>query len=297
MLARTKEITLPESLKSDQEGFEFMTKLLNQTYERFCHYVFDFSEVRFFEANLSVILGAIYKEKKSTFITFGIKGMNNNNFLKTTLSNNGFLNLFDDKISEKKLSSGIPFRKFDMKNEAEFQNYIYNYVFEKHGIPELSPGAKKKIYRSIFEIYENAVKHSGASNIYVCGQSYGNKKRMALTMIDIGHSIKKNVNEFNDKYRNYSGKESINWAVQYGNTTKKGEAGGLGFDLIRNFLKLNKGKLQIYSANGYWQEKAGSVDSYDTKEHLLGTIINIEFNLLDKNNYVTDEEISLKDIF
>ncbi|NEN24741.1 hypothetical protein G3O08_14645 [Cryomorpha ignava] len=53
-------------------------------------------------------------------------------------------------------------------------------------------------------------------------------------------------------------KESLDWAVDKGITTKEAhESGVLDHYMIREFPRLNKGKLQILSADGYLEEKKG----------------------------------------
>lgn len=189
-------------------------------------------------------------------------------------------------------NSGIPFQDFDLKQEQLVEEYIYNHLLLSHSYPDMSDAAKRKIYRSIFEIYQNSIMHSEADKIFVCGQFYYSKKRIALTMVDIGKSFKQNVTEFRKEYKNFSGKECIEWAVESGNTTKNDdETGGLGLDIIRQFLVLNGGKLQIRSADGYWEEKKGVIFASDCENTFWGSIVNIEFNLIDKNKYVTNEDI------
>lgn len=122
---------------------------------------------------------------------------------------------------------------------------------------------------------------------------------MALTMVEVGRTFQDNVTEHANGFGNYTGKESIEWAVESGNTTKpNNETGGLGLDLIREFLKMNQGKIQIRSADGYWEEKKGNIFAQDSKTHFQGSIVNIEFNLYDKSEYYTpEEEIDIKSIF
>ena len=90
----------------------------------------------------------------------------------------------------------------------------------------------------------------------------------------------------------------IEWALQYGNTTKTGNiSGGLGLDIILEFIKLNKGKIQIISSDGYWEYRKGESFTNNFPKAFPGTIANLEFNLDDPSRYRLREEISLDDIF
>jgi hypothetical protein len=293
-----KVIRIPKSLKTDIEGFGFLTNLYYEIKGN-KKVVLDFSECTWLEANLCAILGSIVHIYKNQKVQFKIENIDNQSFLKNTFENNGFLNLFEKRgnLPIDKRHSGIPFSIYDMKNENEFEDYIYKYILSASKIPEMSEGAKRKIFRSIFELFQNSVMHSGAEELYVCGQYYTNKGRMALTMVEYGNTFKQNVSNHSPNYINYSGVDCLNWAVKSGNTTKsKTEAGGLGLDIIREFLKLNQGKLQINSADGYWEEKKGAIFVSECEYDFPGSIVNIEFNLRDKNSYITKEELNISDI-
>lgn len=293
---QSKEIIkLPPSLRTDVIGFSFFARLLEKTSVR-KHYVFDFAQVIWFDANLCAVLAAIIFINRLKGSEFSYTGINNPK-LNNTLFNIGLLPLLDKEPVFERRNSAIPLRQFDMKDETKVEKYIYHYILKSEKVPKMSSGAKKKVFRSIFEIYQNSVMHSGAAQNYVCGQYFHHKKRMALTMVEIGKTFKENVCSHDLNFADYSGKESIEWAVEKGNTTKPAEeTGGLGLDLIREFLRLNKGKLQILSADGYWEEKTGQIYTDDCDSSFRGSIVNIEFNLRDENEYSTPEELDISNI-
>ena len=295
--SKSNRIDFPSSLKTDNSGFSFLAAVLSET-ARDAKFIFDFKQVEWIEANLCAVLGAIIETNKTHGASFTFENFNNS-YIENTLRNNGFLTYIKEKAGKPSVKhTGIPFQKFDLKNEDELEEYIYKYVLTNHQVPEMSEGAQKKVYRSIFEMYQNSVMHSGAQFIFVCGQYYKFKGRMALTMVEIGKTFKENVTSHNIKYAYYTGKQSIEWAVESGNTTKPAsETGGLGLDLIREFLKINGGKLQIRSADGYWVEKKGIIETVDCQSEFQGSIVNIEFNLRDRNSYYTSEDIDIDSIF
>lgn len=226
-------------------------------------------------------------------LLFGIKNFK----LRNTLHNIGLLALLNGDKYVESVNSAIPIREFDMNNEELVQQYIYRYILKSELVPKMSSGAQKKVFRSIFEIYQNSVMHSGAKSNFVCGQYFKYRGTMALTMVEIGRTFKDNVCSHHSDFGHYTGKESLEWAVEKGNTTKKAnETGGLGLDLIREFLGLNIGKLQILSADGYWEEKKGVIFATDCDFSFQGSVVNIEFNLRDPNIYSTPEEIDIHSI-
>ena len=67
--------------------------------------------------------------------------------------------------------------------------------------------------------------------------------------------------------------------------------------LLTEFIKLNKGKFQIISDNGFYEvgeeEKAGFLDA-----PFPGTIVNMEFRTDDSNSYrLSSESDNTDDIF
>jgi len=240
---KTETVVMPSSIKTDPDGFEFFASLLKQTARRQT-FILDFKNVVWIEANLCAVLGCIIHYGKESGNSFEIINLPKDGYIKNTITNNGFMTLVLNSPRPKRRSTGILFRSFDMKNEDEVEAYIYEYVLNSKRVPRMTALAKKKVYRSIFEIYQNSVMHSKADRIFVCGQYYPGKGKMALTMVELGRSFKDNVSQHDPRFKDYSGCEAIEWAVETGNTTKpKNETGGLGLDLIRDFLKMNEGKL------------------------------------------------------
>jgi len=91
---------------------------------------------------------------------------------------------------------------------------------------------------------------------------------------------------------------AIKWALAEGNTTKTGnQPGGLGLKLLKEFIRMNKGKLQIASRFGFYEYSA-TVDSVTKLDHdFPGTCVNIEINTQDTSSYYLKSERSNNDIF
>lgn len=291
-----ENIYVPTSLETDDAGFTWLANLWEIT-KQSKSYNLDFQHTSRFEGNLCAILGAIVTLRRTEGCRFSVSNIQSDQ-LNQTLSNNGFLGIFKNGNRASSKNSSIPFQQFDMTNESVVEAYIYDHVLLSERVPEMSEQARKKVFRSIFEIYQNSVMHSGADNLFVCGQYYFHKKRMALTMVEFGRTFKENVCKHDSKFQKYSGVEAIEWAVISGNTTKVAEeTGGLGLDVIRDFLRMNEGKLQIRSADGYWEEKKGINFAKDCTNQFSGSVVNIEFNLRDENIYYAKEEIDPNSLF
>jgi hypothetical protein len=73
--------------------------------------------------------------------------------------------------------------------------------------------------------------------------------------------------------------DAIRWALTEGNTTKTGrQPGGLGHKLIKDFIQVNEGALQIVSRFGYYEFSTGGEVYQKLNHDFPGTCINIEIN-------------------
>jgi len=289
-----KPILFPDRVCSDFEGYSFLLELESNVQSKFkTEIVLDFSRTIWFEANLCAVLGAIINNTQIRLNN--VLFTNINNRIQDVFLRNHFLASFYGLVIPDSSNTTIKYRKNRLTEEKLIKEFLFNELVLKQDFPKLSQAAQKEIIRSIFEIYSNAVIHGNTDYVYSCGQFYPNKKppRIDFTIVDLGISIKRNVGNF--LKRPLTGIESIEWAIQAQNTTKLKEdniPGGLGFKLINDFVKLNKGKVQIVSADGFWEMKGQTIDSKSFHTEFPGTIVNLEFNLDDKSfYYLTNENV------
>ncbi|PIB37416.1 hypothetical protein BFP72_05390 [Reichenbachiella sp. 5M10] len=259
--------------------------------------VFDFTYTTWFEANLSAVLGAICELLTNQGKHVVVGGCNY--AIQDVLQRNRFLCEFGYEPKRDIHQTMVAYTRFNPNEGDRFLEYIKNKLLAKPDFPSHSPNLGKKIRESIFELYENARTHGLCEQIHACGQYFPRKdniKRLDLSIVDMGQSIKYNVNNYLGSQM--TGSEAIEWALKYGNTTKTGDiSGGLGLDIMFQFIKLNQGKVQIISSDGYWEYRRGEVRMLDFDLSFPGTIVNIEFNLSDTHDYYLEGEISLDDIF
>ena len=293
------KIVLPNKLMSDYSGFSFLAKLSCELeVAMFNNVELSFENNTWFEANLCAVLGAIINKSQgdlNDFIFTDIQPKQRN-----ILSKNHFLASFGGVKIEDGFNTTIKYRKSKISDEKLIHEYLFRELLGKEDFPKLSIGLTKEIERSIFEIYSNAIIHGGSENIYSCGQHFPNKipARVDFTIVNMGTTIKENV----AKHLNtlISGKDAIEWAVKERNTTKpktENIPGGLGLKIIQEFAKLNNGKIQIISDNGYWQFTPNGIHSNTIPYPFKGTIVNMEFNLDDKSSYFLSSEQDQEIVF
>lgn len=287
---------LPTKIKSDFAGYKSLVKLYHQTKDLFLNNVeIDFSGTTWFEANLSAVLGGIINKIERNLNDVVLTDFNPK--IKDILERNHFLSHFGGRQLPDAKETTIKYRKFKTTDEKIFKNYLDTELLSKQDMPNMSPALRKKVNESIFEIFNNAVIHGGCSNIFSCGQYFPQKLHLDFTIMNFGNTIKENVNEYLGTKK--SSVDSIRWALIEGNTTKSGAIpGGLGLGLICKFLKKNKGKIQIISCNGFWEQKKGVIFADEFENEFPGTIVNLEFNINDPSYYYLASEIDfVEEIF
>lgn len=293
------KIDIGTSISSNYAGYEQLVSLYHQmkTYSDVTIDL-DFSLNSWFEANLCAVLGAIslLMEKEGVRVTYS----NMSRYLTDILTRNGFIghnsNLFD-------IHNGtvVSFQRFKHNEDSAFNGYIKRELLSKSDFPKHSVLLGKRITESIFEIFENARTHGKCEFIHTCGQYYPRKSpaRLDMTIVDIGQTIQKNVNDYHFDSKTFDACTAIDWAIKDGNTTKIGRTGGLGLNLILEFIKKNNGVMQIISSNGYWEYRGSRVNMNVLSNNFPGTIVNIEFNFDDSCFYLLKSELNLtpNDIF
>jgi hypothetical protein len=178
--------------------------------------------------------------------------------------------------------TAVPFRHNESLVEDDLVHYLYN-SWIGAGRVLLSDPLKDAIIGKVLEIYVNAFDHSHSPvGVFTAGQYYRPKKVLKLSTVDFGVGIPDNVRALGFKDWKKSGAETMRWAFTRGNSTRperKNLARGLGLDLLREFVKINKGELKIFSHDGQAViDQLENFRSRDPKQVFPGTLVNITFS-------------------
>lgn len=284
-------ITIPNAIRSEFAGYNFVITWLNEYKEIHDEkIIFDFKNVNFLEANLCALIGTIFEILESRNNIIHIENIQDQ--VATVLRKNAFLEPFGLSRIIDNYGTVLTYMKFTPTDDVGFNKYINDQLLNKSQFPSHSEKLGRAITRNIFEIYENARTHGKCDYIHTCGQFFPQRlnKPLHFTVVDKGDNIKQNVSQYLKK--EISAEDAIEWAMVKGNTTKTGEtSGGLGLAVIFEFIKLNNGKIQIISSDGFYEFKNGNVIKKRLNSVFDGTIVNIKFNLDDVNHYILTEEI------
>ncbi len=194
-------------------------------------------------------------------VMFNVGSMSNQ--LKNQLINCNFLSHF---IAEYKnpYPEGryIGFRMHkDEDNSENIVQHIKNEWLTDERV-RMSPSLKEDIVSRIFELYQNAFGHGILKSkipleVISCGAYDDMAKTITLCIVDLGGGICQNVVDFASRNEKLSmqisdNKSALEWALKRGNTTKTDSIvddmpRGVGLDLLKEFVHLNEGSLEIYT--------------------------------------------------
>ena len=121
---------------------------------------------------------------------------------------------------------------------------------------------------------------------------------LKLAVVDFGVGIPATVREFfkNDpRAKRFSAVACLKWAFQPGTSTKAddGTGRGIGLDILKEFVHVNRGRLAIYSEDGYalighQKEQYGKRPTF-----FKGTAVNITLRC-DETFYRLAEQVPAK---
>ncbi len=288
-------IKLSNEIRSNYAGFDVLVNFAAQLKLReFEHIEVDMSGVQWMDANMCAPLGGILYKLSRQLNTVTLTGLKSG--LEEILSKNGFLSNYGREKKQDRHGTTIEYKRFEPKDGRYFGSYIETHLKGK-GIPQMSSALLKKFRESIFEIFSNAVIHSETKlGIFSCGQFFPSKHRLDFSIADLGLGIQENLKQ--KANLELSAVEAINWAMKGRNTTKKGPIpGGLGLKLLRDFIEINKGRIQIVSDLAYWEFTEGAVSTKEFSTPFTGTAVNIEINTADTQSYCLASELRPENVF
>jgi len=216
------------------------------------------------------------------------------------LQRNGFLPNFgfDRPKMPDTRGTTIEYQRFEPSDAEAFKTYVARHFVGK-GIPDMSSALHSEFRKSISEIFDNAVEHSGTElGIFACGQHYPRARRLDFSIADLGIGMRENI--FRRRKLALSAEVAIAWAMAGANTTRRPEdrkPGGFGLKLIRDFITLNDGRIQIASDAGYWSFHRGDIEARPFARPFPGTVVNIEIHTADAKSYRLTSEIDPNAIF
>lgn len=243
---------------------------------------FDFSQCRFLRPNAVAFLGGLARLAQNYNVPIVFDWSTVQSAIFANLCQSGFAMSFGHS-SPGWNGNSIPFRE----DRISAANPILDYLTDQwlgRGWVQVSPLLKDAIVGKVWEIYANSFEHSGSAvGVYSCGQYYGAMNQLVLSVVDFGVGIPSKIRSFlhsDPRSQHLLSSACLEWALQSGNTTsiQLGVARGLGLDLLKEFLRVNDGSLEIYSNDGYAIVDRNGERYQDLNSSFSGTAVQIKLN-------------------
>lgn len=258
----------------------------------FCHdqheIELNFSQCSFLKQNAVAFLGGMIAHIRSNGGSVTINTESLVPAVRANLEQNGFLSKMGVDAFPWDGNS-VPYRE-DREEDLE---KISRYLKEKwigKGWLNLHPDLVEAMVSVVLEIYSNAFTHGFSPNgVYSCGQRYPFLEELKITAVDFGIGIPHSVRQYLHAAPEVIPDDmALELAFKEGFSTRP-ELGGLGLKLLKEFIQVNKGRLDIYSHSGH-AVIDGDGERYEIIDAFFkGTVVNITINIDQKFYYLTAE--------
>jgi hypothetical protein len=292
---KTIVINIP-TLYSNHPDFRLLAALCRQIMETTAaEIVVKFDQCVFFKANavacISAALEYAHQHGKTVVVDFPSMAEP----VYRACCNYKFVHHFGGAFGSRSTNT-IELRKFQLADK-DLIDYLFTQMPGHQFFPQISPALRRALCLRFVEIYINAFVHSQSPvGAFSCGQGYPSGIfPFQLTVVDLGIGIPANVREFLGQPQ-MTGRQALYWALQEGHSTKFPPGGsgafGLGLKLLSDLARLNRGRLEIYSHDGYAciQQSGVIVDNFE--KDFPGTVLNLELRQDDNFYYLTSEDMS-----
>lgn len=254
------------------------------------HIDLDFANCDFLKQNAVAFLGGMIAHIKSEGRSVFLRDETLSPALRRNLEQNGFLYEMGLDVPPWDGNS-VPYRQ----DRQPDMDTISRYLREKwigRGWLNIHPDLTEAIVGNVLEIYSNAFTHGYSPiGVYSCGQRYPQLEELKITAIDFGIGIPQSVRQ----YLQSTGKpyaipddKTLQMAFREGFSTRPG-LGGLGLKLLKEFIHLNNGRLDIYSHSGHAIIDAAGERYEMMSTFFQGTVVNITINIDRKFYYLSAE--------
>ena len=304
-------IVFPKTLRSNADNMLWLASITKHrdVVQSSDPIVFDLSNVREFDENLCAALGVLIShlkhEGRSVILDTRadielLAGFKRNGFLAEVRLPRSWYDLWalfspDRAINVAKANNQverIPYKRFNNLDVDAQAEYVRNLI-NSHWWPKMSDGVKGALVDCILEVFNNAQEHSESkAGVIVCGHvGKLGQRSMKVTIADGGIGFRRKIEKALDK-KMQSG-QAIAWGMKEGNTVRKGNPGGLGLTLLKEFIRKNDGRLIVVSDKGSWELSSEKGERYMEHETSFpGTLVTIIVNTEDPKAYRLSSEVN-----
>jgi histidine kinase/DNA gyrase B/HSP90-like ATPase len=283
------------TINDDFSDFDRLFALWEQLNRQDLDVTFDFSGCGFLRQNAVAFLGGLVRLVQYLGGKVKIDKSTLYPDVANNLARNGFGGIFCGKPSVQP-GNTIPYREDGEPDKVHLTAYLRDQWLGR-GWVHVTDLLRNAIIGTVWEVYSNGFEHGESGiGIFSCGQHYPQLRTLKLTIVDFGVGIPANVRDFLGK-PSIPSDQALEWAFRPGNTTKpQGMGRGLGLDILKQFIKVNKGQLEVFSHEAYALVDSSRERYLTRKSYFGGTLVNISLRC-DERDYCLSSEISKEPLF
>ncbi len=234
------------TINDQPHDFDRLFGLWGQVNGDFLEVVFDFYSCSFLRQNAVAFIGGLARliQYRGGQVTFRWDTLKQKIF--TNLAQNGFLAAFGHH-SGPWSGNSIPYREDRLQDKDAVVDYL-KLKWLGWGWVHISDRLSDAVVGKVWEIYANAFEHGRSEiGVFGCGQYYPDYHELKLTVVDFGVGIPANVRwhfRGDPRVQQLTAANCLRWAFCRGTTTNPNGIGrGIGLDLLKEFVQINKGRL------------------------------------------------------
>jgi anti-anti-sigma regulatory factor len=275
-------VTIPipnRRIESDPDGFQALCWLHQELQSNIAdQIIIEMSNLHWIDAHLAAPLMVILRIAQRSGKT--VRFLNLNEAVRVILRKNGFLRI----RAQDTYNTAIPLCEFSLDDGVQFSMYAKKHL-DRREMPKMSKSLREKFFEGLDELFANAALHSNSiTSIVVGGQSYPNSNRLNFSISDGGRGIQGSIRDALG--RTIAADDAIDWAMAPDNTTRQGDIpGGLGLQIVRQFIRLNRGKLVVMSNEGFWMQSGERVSKRRLPLAFPGTAVVLQIDTSDRHSH------------
>jgi len=236
--------------------------------------IIDFSTCRFLRQNAVAFLGGLARliQFRGGHVIFDWDTLAWE--IRANLTQNGFIDTFNGTQREW-TGNSVPYREYQNEQIEAIATYLEE-CWLGRGWVQVDADHSDEIIQNALEIYSNAFEHSNSAiGVFTCGQRYPLLGELRLAVLDFGVGIPPKVRRFLNQVE-MPAADALAWAFKPGNTTRANQvSGGTGLTTLKKFVKEKRGKIEIYSHDGYALIDSNQETYVSAPTFFEGTLINI----------------------
>jgi len=263
------------TINDDTNDFERLFDLWRQLDRDGLDVTLDFSQCSFLRQNGVAFLGGLIRLIQQRQGAVCVNWNDMPNAVRANREQNGFHASFSGR-SKPWTGNAIPFREDIHSDRIALMNYLKSHWLGR-GWVNVSDKLRSVIVGIVWKIYANAFEHGESPvGVFSCGQHFPKCRDLVLTVVDFGAGIPATVRGFFSLPKIPAG-PTMSWAFQPNTTTRPGAMGrGTGLDVLKQFVRLNRGCLEVFSHDGH-ARISQSGEFYRTRPIAFkGTLVNLK---------------------